>query len=286
MVRDNVADLEVHRMHGTGLIRDSGRHPRRLYRALVSQKRETIGHGDLTSFAPDVMDQGECGSCVGHGTACAVFTTLAAQGKPIPFVPSQRRIYVGAREIDRAAANPDAAPEELPVLTDVGTEILSAVEYISQFGVMASDAPVDGYNSDCVLENVNDDVSLGSAEVQRKTLLVGPYELRPSGGSFFDELCLALDVGFAVAFGTFVDSDFQMVGPKTAIVGAQRLKDPRGGGHCMCLLGYETRSFGRTWKVQNSWGTGWGQNGRFVANDAFVRQWWEAFVMDVKVYAK
>lgn len=33
-----------------------------------------------------------------------------------------------------------------------------------------------------------------------------------------------------------------------------------GGGHCMFIYGWDERG----WKIQNSWGTSWGANGRFI----------------------
>jgi len=43
------------------------------------------------------------------------------------------------------------------------------------------------------------------------------------------------------------------------------------GGHALCIIGYRETSTGGFFEVQNSWGTGWGKNGRFtISYDNFL----------------
>jgi len=229
------------------------------------------------------MDQNSVGSCVAHGMACGIVAALSAKGIVLGSVPSQRRIYSQSLCLDRADAHPLTPAAKLPQLEDLGTEVLTAVHVASQWGVSATQAPVDGYNTDCVPSNFSNEPTLLELEQESTTLIVGAYEISTVGSQRILDVCLALDAGHPVVFGTFVDTRFE-AHDGSGVVGTQDPDDENGGGHCMVCLGYRTDPNGsRVFVCRNSWGTGWGMSGDFECTEAFVKQWWEAFVMDVRV---
>ena len=54
--------------------------------------------------------------------------------------------------------------------------------------------------------------------------------------------------------------------------------EPQGGeesegGHAMCVIGYDDTVNGGSFRIVNSWGTGWGDNGYFwLSYKDFIRQ--------------
>lgn len=281
-------------MHNFGYTPDSGRHPRRLFKGL-GLTGNPKGSADLRPFAPSVQQQYKEGSCVGHGDSCAMTTAHCAAGKPLfgldakgkPIPCSPRDIYAGARCDDRkAAGQPNTTP-----LQDQGTEVLSAVQYMAEFGVRKTCAPMTDtddngqivtVNSDCVSSNVNDEPTLNDIEQDSANPVLQAYQITSTGKQRIIDVCLALDAGHPVVFGTYVDSTF--LAYTGGIIGAQNTKDPDGGGHCMCFLAYSTNPDGsRVFVLRNSWGDGsdglgsWGEQGDGRVNEAFVEQIEELF---------
>lgn len=243
----------------------------------------------MRDFAPSVQDQNECGSCVGHGLDCGISATLAARGKALGFTPSPHCLYGVARCIDRREDYPHTDPVNYPPLEDVGTEVLSGIEAASQWGVIPTDAPIidsNGWlvNSDCVESNVNDEPLFDELVLASTKLIVGARQIISIGPARITEVCLALDAGHAVVFGTMVDSVFMQYGPLSPSVGIQDEWDPKGGGHCMTCLGYKTGADSRrTFICRNSWGCLWGKLGDFECSEAFVKQWQDLFALEIEV---
>jgi hypothetical protein len=268
---------------------DTGRHPRRLLQAL-HLSAALAGAADLRPCAPSVQDQCYCGSCVGHGASCGITTAYAVAGRPLfglgddghPVPCSPRDGYAGARCLDRNGARVE--------LQDVGTEVLSVVEYANQFGCRRTDAPMTEtdpetgaqfeVNSDCVLANVNDEPALLELEEDYAHPVALAHEITSCWTPRFSmDVALALDAGYPVVFGTYVDSAFLRF-RGGSVVGAQDRQDPNGGGHSMCILGYRTTPEGkREYLVRNSWGKGWGDSGDCWVNEDFMAQVWEAFAI-------
>ena len=87
-----------------------------------------VGHGF------DVFDQGDEGSCVGNGTAAAVFAALVLCGEKDLFIPSRQGIYDKARELDGDFAY------------DNGTSISQAMNAVQLVGVWPENKPDDPAN--------------------------------------------------------------------------------------------------------------------------------------------
>ena len=276
---------------------DSGRHPRFGTTMLFDSAATPYGKADLTLVAPDVMDQNLVGACVGHGGACAVTTAFCAAGQTLfgydehgfPVAASQRDGYGGARCIDLMLDG----MSNTTALTDSGTEVLSVIRFYAEWGCRKTEAPMvavdpdtgDSYgsvNSDCVPANCNDKPVFGELEQDSLKLVPRAHQITSAGKQRVIDVCLSLDAKCPVVIGTFVDSAFLSYTGGT-VIGVQNTSDPRGGGHCMCLLGYATQADGtRVFLLRNSWGKGWGNAGSAWVSEAFVGQMLELFAVSAK----
>jgi len=292
----------------TGLIRDDGRHKRLAFRDLRSKLGATPkGAADLTPFAGPVLDQNLVGWCTCN-TLMAASTTLAAQGTPLGFVPSQRVGYQLALRTDRAADYPTRKPSEMPQLQDRGSQILTMVRVAARYGVVPMGAKVwvEDYEreSDCSPDNATDEKQLDLEDVEDASthLLVGAYEIDWSDRK--TDMMLALDAKHSLAGGGFVDTGYMARTASSPPAGAQNWKDPYGGGHCQEICAYCRWDAGEAalaafeakwgvrpwpgetlWVLKNSWSEDWARGGYTVVTDAFIDQMWEMFCMSVRVAA-
>jgi hypothetical protein len=228
------------------------------------------------------MDQGDTGSCTGHGTACGIYTTC---GDKLGFVPSPDGIYRNARCVDRAAKHHSGA---LPKLSDDGAFIDIVMRGITAYGIRPIDAPTsDGRYSDCEPSSINDEEMLGDAEIEATTLLIGEYAITATGALRIQQMRQALAAGYAITFGAFVDMAFENWTPDLPPQGACDPNDPNGGGHCMCVIGYQTEVDGKTtFIVRNSWGATWGAGGNILVSEDFVATMEDVTVMHVTIVRK
>lgn len=228
---------------------------------------------DLRTWAPNVMDQGQTGSCTGHGTSTALATAFAG-ARPI-FIPSPAEIYRNARAIDRVfLLGKPSAP-----LSDIGAEPNQVRRAIEEFGIRPTRAPApDGRNSDADSSTIDDEPTLADVEVEVLNVPVGIYgiESHDTGRALPDIVTAvrqALSSGYPVCFGIYVDTGFENWTPSKGPVTALNQMDPDGGGHWLCCLGYTTQPDGSTHFLgRNSWGIEWGDQGDFTFTDAFLAQ--------------
>lgn len=74
----------------------------------------------------------------------------------------------------------------------------------------------------------------------------------------FDEICQAINLGFATPLGIMVGDNFSMVDSN----GVCPLRTSGGGGHCILGVGLKKHpTYGWLIKIQNSWGQRFGVNG-------------------------
>lgn len=258
--------------------------PRTHRRTLFGACRWTVGAWSavttpaavsLASFAPEVFDQGQTGSCTGHGTATGLATTFAAGGAPLPWVPSPAEIYRNGRAIDRVR-RPDGS---LAPLADEGAEPNQVIRAIQALGIRSMRArPSDGRYSDADPATINAEPMLDDLELERLVVPVGERAIAGVGdGAILDQvvdgLRRALAGGFAVGLGVYVDTAFENWDPQTGPQGACDPNDPEGGGHWLCVIGYHTEPTGSTtFQIRNSWSRAWGLAGDIEVTPAFIGQ--------------
>lgn len=209
------------------------------------QRREVDAHG--------VLDQGATGSCTGHGTGlCAAVERNVTKRSPF-FIYYEARRIIGETDVDNGAYIRDA----VKVCSIIGAPVFS--KWPSDMAKLFVD-PGDKADADAA---------------KRK---VFTYH-RLQGGQEFRS-CLAGGHLFTIGFSCYAN----LFSPLVERFGVVPM--PAGGdegGHCVAVIGYNddfpnsewakwARDDGfpasaiptRVYECQNSWGTNWGRNGRFV----------------------
>jgi hypothetical protein len=118
-----------HPQHGFGLIPDPPGHRYNGFHLHPAAQLRAAALPSASSnlrFAPDVWNQGQTGSCFGHGMAGQITTTIAAHGKPLPSPVRPRVVYAFTRAIDRVDPS-------VP-LQDSGSQPNSGVRALSLWG--------------------------------------------------------------------------------------------------------------------------------------------------------
>lgn len=248
---------------------------------------DRLGHADLTAFEPPIFDQGPTLACTSHSMPGGIVTAFAAAGTPLkitsgakrgsPFIPSPRQLYAATRAIARARSIPSGLP--LPALTDAGATLPDVVNAGALFGVSPMGAALEGRVSDLAESNVNLEPDSAALEQAATRIITGEY-LIAVDDTVADVAAAALEAGLPVWVGFFADSAFESL-PAGQIAGAPHEPDPNGGGHAVVLVGYQTMGGARVFTIRNSWGTGWGNAGRGLVSEAWLRAAWAAYPLQV-----
>lgn len=229
---------------------------------------------DLASYEPPRADQDGTDCCWAHSTAWATATACAAAGAPLGYIPSPAEIARVGYAVDRAVLTPPGSP--LPALVDQGSEIATAKTALGRYGVVAMTAPVAGRNSDATPQSVIAEPALLDLELGAEKLVAGEYAIDPNAPDVGDQVAACLASGIPVVAAFYCDSSVENWTAGAAPVGAPNASDPNGGGHAVYISGVQTAPDGtRTWLVSNSWGSAYGESGRFRASDAWLRGCWE-----------
>lgn len=246
--------------------------------AAVDTTPKSVDHG---SIGPLIFDQGQSGSCWGHGTSRALVQACRLAGKPLPFVPSQDDLYRLARALMRAHE-----PAGLGKLTDSGTDPVIGNQVFSIFGVKAMRVAVtsDGRYSDCEAATLNDEPVLEDIAADAHHIIVGDYGITSTGRQRVLDLRKALAVG-PICLGFFCDMGFERWKRGDAPYGAPvNPNDPDGGGHWIVIDGYDTRQDGSTVFIPaNSWSESWGDHGRCLVLEDFML---DPQVSDITAYVE
>jgi C1A family cysteine protease len=228
-------------MRPTGWKPDAPDHRDRVYklplRARVTRWAQRLFKSYLRlDQLPPVFDQGQLGSCVGHGVAELCDYVEAKEGNTTKL--SRLAIYYWAR---------DGVPD------DTGATIRDGIKAAAR-GVPSEDMwPYD--------------MSKWKLPPSREAIIEGAhrahgivYERLTSMAAILD--CIAS--GFPVVFGTMLYESFERVGMNGMVPMPAPGERPLGG-HCMLMIGFATRLtiLGRKggFYVRNSWGPAWGQSG-------------------------
>jgi hypothetical protein len=188
---------------------------------------------DIWKLVPRSRDQGQTGSCVGHGVVGALeLERILIGDDDLPLSP--RHCYTNARLLDML-------PGE--ALLDNGAMVRSGMRVAHDLGVAGEVAyPLSESTIDDRPDAVADEGGLVFADV--------PYE-RVIG---LDATLHALTNG-AVVIGFDVPESFEAY---SGGVWKPALGERMLGGHCVYLAGY--RNGGAELMLLNSWGPGWGIN--------------------------
>jgi hypothetical protein len=228
----------------------------------------------ISNDGPGILDQGQTGSCEGHGHAGGITTNFAIKGSPIKLV-SPIGIYAVARCIGR---KPDASGH-LPPLTDDGTESDLAIAGIEEWGVCSADSWGDFPANPAT---INDEPTMAQLERASDFRLNGAYFLTsdPSSDQYVIDIMTALAAGYTVAFA------LPASGPEFQGYTGGVLSSLSGPvDHENYLVGCSVPSAGAysqaTVRGVNSWNKGWGEGGFYSLGRLALAQTQDACVLDL-----
>jgi C1A family cysteine protease len=201
-----------------------------------------------TGFIPDILDQGQIGTCAGNELSNALKFCLKKE-KASLFQPSRLFIYYFARLLDGS-----------PTTEDTGISIKSGCDSIRKYGVCSENNW--GYDiAKYTDQPVDPAIKAAKTHTNFSYLLVSQNET---------SIKQALFSGFPIVFGIKVYESFESEQvAKTGIVPMpDTSKEKNLGSHCCQLIGWEDTT--QTFLCANSWGTEWGQEGFFTLPYKFV----------------
>jgi hypothetical protein len=223
---------------------------------------------DLSKYAPSVINQDDSGVCVGMSTAYYMRTILEAISKNI----------TDKAEIDKIAFSPSYMYNLLKETNDPdckkGAELKKAFDALKVKGV-ATYAQQD-------FPNCSNNLSLNVSESSKIIEYVRLFSLADGSENvdLITKKALSENTPVVVGF-TLTESIGQLSANGfwknlwrkiMAFFGKSVLEDiglwnPQGsrnlGGHAVCVVGYDDAKFGGAFKVINSWGKNWGEEGYF-----------------------
>jgi hypothetical protein len=247
-------DPEGHRYNGFHL------HPAALrLRARAALEEES----SIDQYAPPIWDQDGTGSCMGHGTAGAITTTLASRGAPLRRPASPRLIYTLGRAVDRVGSG-------VP-LRDVGATPNAVFRAIGLWGAALEDeveggrAATDPDYARWLAEHVDDEPMLGELQASDDRPVVGCNRLYEVGSALRDAVVASLDAGYAVMAA--VDAG----GPLFQSHAGGVLR-PEGSvpNHWVYFTAQRLLAGERLIFMRNSWGLGWGEGGCAWCGEDYV----------------
>lgn len=213
----------------------------------LASSASLIGTGHL----PPIWDQGQTGSCTGHGTTRAMMFARAKQG--LPLIDLSRLFPYWNARVTEGDTNDD------------GASIGDVVAASQAFG----DCPYANLPTDPNLVTIPPSSSAFSEAIKHKALSV----TRVMGASnasleYHFKHCLSV-LGVPVIIGFVVYDSFES--DAVAASGVVPLPGPNEqqlGGHCVAVVGYDDAT--KTVLAQNSWGNSWGMKGNFTMPYAYV----------------
>jgi C1A family cysteine protease len=202
---------------------------------------------DLRPKCPPVLDQGQLGSCTANALANAHLFDQMAENDPQDQLPSRLFIYWNERDLEGSVKSDSGAQirDGIKVLAKLGAPPESAWPYdIAKFAVKP---PATAYQA------ALSEVAIGYQRVTQS----------------LPQLKGALAAGFPMVFGFTVYESFESDAvAKTGIVPMPGPTERSLGGHAVMAVGYDDSL--QAFRVENSWGPGWGQNGFFTIPYAYL----------------
>lgn len=189
-----------------------------------------------------IKDQGMTGSCAGNAVAGAVWILEQKSGNYTRY-PSRMFLYWNSRICH------DQEP-----LSDEGTYIRTCCKALNEYGVTDED------NWPFVEKRVNTKPAFhtymsGNARKNGEYL-----SITGEGDDLIFKIKNALHDGYPVVFGTLVaDSFLDAAGDD--VIDRPRSFENIAGGHAMCIVGYDTVAGKTIFRVMNSWGQNWRDDG-------------------------
>ena len=193
---------------------------------------------DLRPQCPQVLNQGELGSCTSQAIANAHYFDHVKQKEPGAFLPSRLFIYYNERVIEGT------------VNEDSGAMIRDGIKSVAKQGACRESLwpyNISKFRKRPPCECYTEAVKHTAIEYRRVSQTLNDLQA-----------CLAS--GYPFVFGIAVYDSFESNQvAHTGIVPMPSRDEQMLGGHCILAVGYQNST--RQFIIQNSWGTDWGING-------------------------
>jgi hypothetical protein len=237
LLRVSPSSPSVRGSYAMGWKGDDGSKPVRLMSPRDWPLKVPAAHSDLRQYTIPALDQGDIGSCVGHGTALAwTIDHFKRTGKHLPL--SRLMIYYNARV---------AIGEEN---ADSGCQIIDAVNSLRKVG--SCDERLWPYDTRRFRFKPCPD----RYEEALDHRVIRSFKVDNTDGT---SIRLALTNGYPVVVGSLVYSAIQDLRPGYDVLPMPRKGERPSGGHCYVIVGHD--DVRRLYLIQNSWGRAWGNNG-------------------------
>lgn len=193
-----------------------------------------------------VRDQGDLGSCTGHGVGHVLeFGAVKSGGGRFSLSPLQ--IYAAGRTVEGTYSQ------------DTGCQIRDVLKAVAQYGACLEEAWP--YDVSKFADPLPDYVVFDAAH--RKAISYHAVDQTENA------IKGCLSEGFPVVYGFSVYESFESDAvAKSGVVPMPRRRENQVGGHCVAIDGYKTNGAG--YIVRNSWGETWGQGGYCIMPEQYV----------------
>lgn len=198
---------------------------------------------------PEILDQGQIGTCAGNQISNALKFCLKKEKAALLFQPSRLFIYYFTRFLEGS-----------PVTEDTGISVKGACDSIRKYGVCSENNW--GYDiTKYTIEPVNQAIKAAKTHINCSYLLVSQDLIH---------IKQALFSGFPIVFGIQIYDSFESDQvAKTGIVPMpDTSKESKLGGHSISLISYNDTT--QTFTCANSWNSTWGQKGYFTLPYKYV----------------
>lgn len=187
------------------------------------------------NLTPEIWDQGQLGSCTGHGAARALaFDYQKQNGGKI--MPSRLQLYYNARRLEQSTKE------------DSGATIRDVIKGAAKYGA----APESLWPYNIVKFAVAPSRKATDAATHFKALR---YESVPQDEATMKSVLAAQSL-LVIGFSVFQSFESQAT-DQSGVVSMPQSSESLLGGHCVAVTGYNETGF----FFDNSWGSGWGNAG-------------------------
>ena len=233
---------------------------------------------DLSQRFPVRLNQGQTPTCYAHALAAGLSMACG-----VPWIPSPRALAVASMRLEQGPGG---------TLRDDGCRLTTVLDVARQIGTRPMQAPTpDGRCSDVWC---SDDVSgLAMPPPPNDCLDLTPAELDECRLHEYDCGLTSIDPRLGDAPGLVVDCLTSPLHPAPVLVGTivgpafsglrpgyvaqpEPAWSVSRGGHALLLVGHRTAADGSVeFKILNSWGEEWDENGECWVSTPWLRACWE-----------
>ena len=207
---------------------------------------------DLSNMFRPISDQLSVGSCVSNSVVDLTEMRLAQKKK---VDPSQ------IKDLSRLFNYWTARNNETPPCanSDNGTRLRLACDSAMRYGLPNEDIyPYD-------ITKVNERPTIMAFRMAVENRIAGFYKLNETGDNLLLQIKQSLSAGSPIAFGTAVADSYRSITDDTVVT------PPSSGiigNHCQVICGWSNEK--QAFKIRNSWGIGWGENGYCYMSPSYM----------------